>query len=174
MGWLLLAPLVVGVVVAPGALGAYAAGQQSDARSIPKPNFDLAAYLRAQDVTGHGAQLPVADFLSAADDPDDRPLLARHDVQLVGFVAPAPETAGADTFLLTRFLLGCCAGDAIAMQVEVRGAEPPPTDQWVEVTARYHATPGSDDDAYHPPVVDAVAVREIDRPRQPYEVTIRW
>jgi uncharacterized repeat protein (TIGR03943 family) len=176
VGWLLVAPLVIGVVVAPGALGAYAAGRQGSLRSLPTSDFDLDAYLRAQRVSGQDARLPVSDYLTAAGDEHERALLAASKVRLVGFVAPKRD-APAGEFYLTRFLIGCCAGDAIAMQIEVRSAhETPPTDSWVEVTAMLlpDASPPPDRVAAgYPPVVAAATVERADAPSEPYEYPAR-
>lgn len=85
------------------------------------------------------------------------------------------SASGPDRFVLSRLQLGCCAGDAVPISVEVRtdGQVPPATDTWVEVEGRFdaertrQANPESRGSV--PPVLDASAIRTIDPPAEPYE-----
>jgi len=166
-GWLLLAPLVVGIVVAPGALGAYAAGRQGSARSLPTSNFDLAQYVRSAEVAGQVPELPMLDYVSSVADPARRRVLETHTIRLTGFVAPSPGGRGA--FRLTRFLITCCAADALAMQVDVRTSSPVGAeDSWVTADVTLLSGGTSRDDT-QPPVVVASRMRSIRAPSSPYE-----
>jgi uncharacterized membrane protein YcgQ (UPF0703/DUF1980 family) len=80
----------------------------------------------------------------------------------VGFVSKE-AAAGADEFELNRFLISCCPGDAVNMQLRVVGVPPGQfkPDDWVQVTGKiYPIGKGV--------VVDATQVRRVSRPKHPY------
>lgn len=135
VGWLLAAPIVFAIVVNPGALGSYAVGRGTNARDLATLNFDLEDHLRTHTYGGQAAELNIAQVQIAADDEDQESLLAETPVRLEGFVVN--QESRADSFLLARILVGCCAGDGIPLTVEMRGYDGPPLDddQWVRVTA---------------------------------------
>lgn len=172
IGWLLALPLCVAVAVGTNPLGSYAAGRQNSQRVLPPGQFDLEAYLRAGSFAGQAPALRNIDYLRASQDPDQRALLAEHEVKLTGFVVEDPDGQGRD-FLLTRFMIGCCAADALAVQVEVpvaRGAEVPDEETWVEVegTLDPEASP-EPGQSLDPPVLAVSSMREVDEPDEYYE-----
>lgn len=79
-----------------------------------------------------------------------------------GFVSQAPG-GGAGEFLLNRFMVSCCPGDAVAVRVRVVGGPPAglKADQWVRVSGRIYPI-GAE------LVVDATEVVEVPRPDRPY------
>jgi uncharacterized repeat protein (TIGR03943 family) len=87
-------------------------------------------------------------------------------VRLIGFAAPV---AAGDGFLLTRFVLTCCAADARPVRVAVRGAGPPwpAPDTWLEVVGTWRAERRDAEDE-HPPVLDASELRSVPAPANPY------
>lgn len=177
VGWALLVPAIIAVSTDPGALGSFAVRQVGMSSFRADREFDLGAHLRAHTTGGQAPSLTIGEFLSAAADPDDRELLASTTVRLTGFVVDdAGELDGAppDAFVLARLMVGCCAGDATPLPVEVRGLgeAPPPEDVWVEVTGRYAPPPGAERDAdggLGVAVIVAEDLRRVDEPRQPYE-----
>lgn len=164
IGWLLVLPLAVLLLVAPPALGADAASREA----APMPQYQGTAFPPVEaDATGVAA-LPLTEFVDRAlwDEAhslDDQP------VRLQGLVAHSDEVPGG--FLLTRFVVTCCAADAIPVQVAVVGGGTPPQDSWVEVEGTLVPPPPVDPDATELPrlEVDATAVRSIDEPANPYE-----
>lgn len=68
---------------------------------------------------------------------------------------------------LTRMTLVCCAADARAVKLEVRGAPAPPADAWVSLSGYYLSSAGTDPETAVP-VVGADDVREIDAPGETY------
>lgn len=171
IGWLLALPLCVAVAVGTNPLGSYAAGRQNSQRVLPPGEFDLEAYLRAGSFAGQAPALRNIDYIRASQDPDQRALLAQHDVKLTGFVTADPDGHGRD-FLLTRFMIGCCAADALAVQVEVpvaRGAVPD-EETWMEVegTLDLDASPAPGE-SLDPPVLAVTAMHEVDEPDEYYE-----
>jgi hypothetical protein len=171
----------VAVAVAPEALGAYTVRQSS--WGAPVIDFDLDRHLRARSLGGQTPELQLHQFLVAANgDRAEQRLLAATEVRLTGFVV-APEagsSGGAEgRFLLGRLMIGCCAGDAIGLAVDVRGYDGPVLDDetWVEVTGHYdrsataaarRSDAGSDETRTHP-VIQATSVRVEDEPDHPYE-----
>jgi uncharacterized repeat protein (TIGR03943 family) len=157
IAWLLVLPVVAIFVVAPPALGSYAAGRESGAVAAPTDS-SFPPLPEAEVVT-----MSVSDYAVRAVW-DAGSSLSGRTVRLSGFASPGPDGG----WYLTRMALSCCAADARAIKVEVRGAEPPPADTWVELTGAWEpsAKPRSDDGV---PVVRARELRRIDPPRQRYE-----
>jgi uncharacterized repeat protein (TIGR03943 family) len=172
IGWLLLAPIVVAVLLDPSALGAAAVDRAGPVNRGVATRFDLDEYLGTARLSGATPSLTLRRFVSAADDPANEARLAATPVKLQGFVSGQP---GPGEIALSRLVVGCCAADALPVTVEVRGVEGAPLadDTWLEVegrldpeatgAARAAGGPGA------PPVVQATAVRPIDAPREPYE-----
>lgn len=171
VGWLLALPLCVAIAVGTNPLGSYAAGRQNSQRVLPPGEFDLEEYLRAGSFGGQSPALRHVDYVRAAQDPDQRDLLAEHSVKLTGFVVEDPD-GGGNRFLLTRFMIGCCAADALAVQVEVPVAPDavPAEETWVEVegTLDLEASPAPGE-SLDPPVLDVSSIREVDEPDEYYE-----
>lgn len=164
IGWLLVLPLVVLLLVAPAPLGADAARRQ-EARA---PVY-LGTEFPPLPATADGvAELPLTETIDralwdSADSLDGTP------VRLEGLVVHSDDLP--DGFLLTRFVLSCCAADAIPVQVGVRGGGRPAEDTWVEVEGTVVPAPAVAPDTVDLPRVDieASSVREVPRPGDTYE-----
>jgi uncharacterized repeat protein (TIGR03943 family) len=155
IGWLLLAPVIVIVVIAPPALGAFTARRAPV--SVP--------------VTGHGDFAPLtgpAPHRLALFDFTTRVLwdsartVTGQDVALTGFVLNQRP----DGFVLARLVITCCAADARAVEVFIHSAEHPAGNDWVTVTGRYAGT-----DPAEPtfPLIDAATVMAVPAPKNPYD-----
>jgi uncharacterized repeat protein (TIGR03943 family) len=157
IAWLLALPVVAIFVVAPPALGSYAAGRESG--SVAAPQDSSFPPLPDADVV----VMPVSDYAVRAVW-DAGTSLDGRTVRLTGFVTPRPGGG----WFLSRMALSCCAADARAIKVEVRDAAAPPADTWVELTGRWRpsAEPRSDDGV---PVIAAQEVRQVEAPRETYE-----
>jgi uncharacterized repeat protein (TIGR03943 family) len=161
VGWLLILPIVVLIAVAPTGLGA-AAADRVDAY-VPFESADPFGPLPE----GNPPELRVFDFVDRALWDDARSLEGA-EVALEGLVVNDDEAP--DGFLLTRFLVSCCAADGIPIQVGVRSvATPLEDDTWVRVVVRWIPTePG----APTPDLVEAELISlEVvdDPPNTPYE-----
>lgn len=79
-----------------------------------------------------------------------------------GFVSRDPG-APADEFTLNRFMISCCPGDAVNVQVRIVGAPPGEfkSDEWVRVTGGIYPVGEQ-------LVVDASEVVTVSRPKRPY------
>lgn len=164
VGWLLVLPLVVLLLVAPPALGADAASREA----APLPRYQGSAF-PPLDVGGDGvAALGLTEFVDRALW-DDAHSVEDQPVRLTGLVVHDDDVP--DGFLLTRFVVSCCAADAIPVQTGVVGGGRPPQDTWVEVEGTLVAPPAIDPDATELPLIEleATAVRPIDEPANPYE-----
>jgi uncharacterized repeat protein (TIGR03943 family) len=167
VGWLLLVPVLVVMLVQPAALGSYAVSGRSAVPGGGDGGFQpLAAPVRG------AVPMSMAEFVTrAVRDPGQS--LAGVRVRLVGFVAPAD---GADDYRLTRFVVFCCAADAEALQAVVRGDPTPRArDQWLEVEGTWLPRPAAEDDpSPPPPILDADVVRPVGPPRPPYEYSVQF
>jgi uncharacterized repeat protein (TIGR03943 family) len=156
--WLLALPVFAIFLVAPPALGSYAASR--DSGTVAAPADDTGFPPLAQ---GDPVAMPVGEYAVRAVWDRGRSLKGR-TVKLTGFVTP--KRGGG--WYVTRIALSCCAADGQAIKVETRGADPLPADTWVEVTGSYEAS-GAAKPEEAPPVLAVESVRELPAPADPYE-----
>lgn len=157
VGWLLVVPVLAILLVAPPALGSFAAARASGA--VAEPASSDFPPLPATDP----ASVPLWDFAQRAVWDEGRTLQGRQ-VVLTGFVTPGRG----GSWYLTRMALSCCAADAGATKIDVRGAAPPTADSWVRVTGTFSpsdSAPGQ----VEVPAVRAAAVEPVPAPRNSYE-----
>jgi uncharacterized repeat protein (TIGR03943 family) len=166
VGWLLLVPVLVVMLVQPAALGSYAVASRSTVPGGDGGFEPLAAPVRG------AVPMSMAEFVTrAVRDPGQS--LSGVRVRLVGFVAP--NKGGG--YRLTRFVIFCCAADAEALQAVVRGDPTPRArDQWLEVEGTWLPRPpaAEDDPSPPPPALQAVSVRPVASAKPPYEYTIQF
>ena len=164
VAWLLVVPLVVLLLVAPAPLGADAARRQ-EARA---PVY-LGTEFPPLAPGAHGvAELPVTEVIDRALW-DSAGSLDSAPVRVEGLVVH--DDALPDGFLLTRFVLSCCAADAIPVQVGVVGGGRPAEDEWVVVEGTVVPPPDVGPDEVQLPRIDieASSVQPAPRPGDPYE-----
>ena len=178
VAWLLALPPLALVLIAPPALGAFAASRQP---TLPPPTIqtgptDQAASEVDQALfpplvpSGDGAAVPMSLAEYMVRDYEEPHTLAGVRIRLVGFVTP--QKPGRDGYLLTRFAINCCAADATALKVTIHGDPVPRApDTWLEVEGRWQQRTG--DDPNQPssgtPLLLAEAIRVIEQPSSPYE-----
>jgi len=151
VAWLLAAPVFAIVLIAPPALGSYAARRQTAA---PPP---ATAYTGAP-----ATDLTLGEFIARAYDTSTS--LANRPVRLTGFAV----TSGRG-WHLTRMRINCCAADALALEVTVEGAPAPPEDPWVRLTGTWVPWKNGIPHDYTPPTIAATEVVTIKPPAEPYE-----
>jgi uncharacterized repeat protein (TIGR03943 family) len=161
VGWLLLLPVLGLLLVAPPALGSYAAGQAGSVVAAPDGDSDYPPL-----PAGDPAPVSLLDYASRSLFDDGRSLTGR-TLKLTGFITPAPDGKP----MLARIVLSCCAADGRPIKVGMTGQAPieVPADTWVEVTGAYSAQRGKDpvnnvDVAY----VEVKSWQEIPQPKNPY------
>jgi uncharacterized repeat protein (TIGR03943 family) len=127
VAWLLALPPLALVLIAPPALGAFAASRQA---TLPPPTnqtspTDQPAAGADQALfppllpSSDGAAVPLTLAEYMVRDYEAPHTLAGVRIRLVGFVTP--QQPGRDGYLLTRFAINCCAADATALKVTING-----------------------------------------------------
>ncbi|MFM7598529.1 MAG: TIGR03943 family putative permease subunit [Actinomycetota bacterium] len=155
--WLLLLPVLAIFLIAPPALGAYAAAR--DTTNAVQPRQASAPPLPA----GDPVTITVSDYVGRAVWDEGRTLEGRN-VQMIGFVTPNPEGG----WWLTRLALACCAADALASKIQVLDTADLPANTWVSVTGTWVPGGGTKSDTAIPLLkVDEIA--EVPQPKNPYE-----
>ncbi len=157
VGWLLMAPVLALLLIAPGPLGAFALDRTGSAVTLRSGG----AVFTPLDPAGGPHPMTLIEFDQRAFDGTDGATFNGTEVRLVGFVGPDQDTG----FLVGRYSIACCAADALAATALVTGwAGPvPPRDSWVEVTGRFE--PGGTRD----PKLVASRVAVVPPPDDPYE-----
>lgn len=160
VGWMLLAPVLGLLLVAPPALGAFAAGQSGS--------------VRLQDANGYPplpagdpAQISLLDYATRAIFDQGESMRGRK-VKLIGFLS---EGAGGRQ-VLTRIMLSCCAADGRPLKIGMEGDVPDgvANDQWVEIVGRYSGTTEKDPiNGEEIPHIEVIEWRPVDPPRNQYE-----
>jgi uncharacterized repeat protein (TIGR03943 family) len=174
VGWMLLFPVLVAIIVDPGALGSYSVNRQSAFQlTAAERQFDLDDYLRSRSFAGQAVPLTILQLWQAVDDDDHLDVLADTTLSLQGFVVH-DDTLN-DGFLLARLVIACCAGDASPISVEIHGdaATDLADDTWVQARvnldrAATTALAGTDEALDKAAVVDLVRLDEISAPTEPY------
>jgi uncharacterized repeat protein (TIGR03943 family) len=161
VAWLLGLPVLAIFLLAPPALGSYAAGRDA-APAVPPPGRSKYEPLPVLD-NDQPNDLYIGEFIGRSH-LDGGKTLSGRKVRLLGFVTPR-EHGG---WYLTRIQISCCAADARAWKIHIRGAPKPATDSWVHVTGTWiPRKPG--DDPTIPPQLAADTIRTADRPDNAYE-----
>ncbi len=170
VAWLLVLPLLVLILVAPGALGSYAAARRPAAGAAggdgPIPPVGPA-------VSG-AVPMELTEFAYRAAF-DERHSLDGVRVRLLGFVAPSRGGGG---YLLARFAMFCCAADAEVVEVAVRGdSVQRRSDQWLLIEGYLRPSPAARDAKDSDPTdtipeVVADSVKPVPAPRDRYEHTL--
>ena len=158
VAWLLLLPLFALVLVAPPALGSYAATRTGTVLQRPAGFPDLPA--------GDPLRLTVNDYAARAVYDHGRSLAGRR-VRLTGFITVGPH----GTPYLTRMVLNCCAADAQPVKVGLSGRLPVlQPDGWFEVTGTYTPKVIADEVNKGPiPFLDVSEARQVPAPHERYE-----
>jgi uncharacterized repeat protein (TIGR03943 family) len=161
VGWLLVLPVLGLLLVAPPALGAFAAGQAGTALS----SQDIADYPPLP--AGDPAKISILEYASRAVYDNGASIGAR-TVQMSGFVIPGKG----GELLLARMIMSCCAADGRPIKLGMTGNAPVDlaADTWVEVTGTYSDKAGTDPvNNERIPYVDVRTWIQIDPPRNQYQ-----
>lgn len=153
---LLVAPALLILLFPPATLGSYAVAKRST--SIEGAYVDVSG----RDLST--GDLSLIDIFGLRYTGDLSKLASRagSTSSFTGFVSSLPG-GGAGEFMLNRFMISCCPGDAVNIQLRVVGAPPGlfEDDQWVKVTGRIYPI-GKE------VIVDATEVEKVERPDRPY------
>ncbi|MFB9718751.1 TIGR03943 family putative permease subunit [Planobispora longispora] len=161
VAWLMCLPVFAIFLIAPPALGSFAAARDD----APRPRSQ--ALTAFTPLEGDGpVDMKIGEFIGRAWDDETRSLSGRQ-IRLTGFVVPSKKKG---QWFVTRMQLACCAADAFALKVAVKGVPAPPADTWVEVTGAWvpHGFEKMPAGIVHPELA-ATDVMKIDAPAEPYE-----
>jgi uncharacterized repeat protein (TIGR03943 family) len=178
VAWLLALPPLALILIAPPALGAFAASRQAiepppvrQASSAEQAGASADAGLFPPLLpSSDGAAVPLTLAEYMVRDHEAPHTLADLRIRLVGFVTP--NQPGRDGYLLTRFAINCCAADATALKVAIHGDPVPRApDTWLEVEGRWRQRTGGgpDQPSSGTPLLLAESIRVIEQPSPPYE-----
>ncbi len=161
VGWLLLLPVLALLLIAPPALGSYAAGQAGAVVVNPASDSDYPPL-----PAGDPAPISLLDYASRSIYDSGKSLTGRQ-LKLTGFVTPGPDGRA----MLARMVLICCAADGRPIKIGLTGDTPVDVapDSWVEVVGVYSNQVGKDpvnkaDVAY----LEVKSWQQIAEPKQPY------
>jgi uncharacterized repeat protein (TIGR03943 family) len=164
VGWLLIVPAVLLTVVPPSPLGANAVRSR-----LVRSTGDRATDLPVGRPVGGAVPMPMVEFWSRAA-VGDAQLLYDVPVRFVGFVSDESDGGG---YRLSKFVIFCCAADAEAVEIAVRGdSTARRKNQWLRVEGVL--SPPAPGASRTPPTLVASSVVEVGRPRPPYEYTTIW
>lgn len=153
---ILIIPAIIITAFPPAALGSFAVARRSTA-------------IKGAYVSMSGRDLSTGDLslldifgLGYTGDLDQLAPRAGSPSSFTGFVTK-DSSDEADEFHLNRFMISCCPGDAVNIQLRVVGAPPGgfKADDWVRVTGKIYPI-GAE------VIVDAIEVTRVDRPDHPY------
>jgi uncharacterized repeat protein (TIGR03943 family) len=162
VGWLLVLPVLGLLLVAPPALGSYAAGQSGSALAGVQSDSDYPALPEGDPV-----KVTMLDYASRAVFDEGKSLTDRR-LQVTGFVTQGPDGQP----MLARMILSCCAADGRPIKVGLSGNVPAdvPSDTWIEVTGGYTAQTMKDPvNQATVPYLEVETWTEIPAPKQQYE-----
>ncbi len=136
VAWLLILPVLGLLLVAPPALGSYAAGQNGSVLAAQNAPSDYAALPPGDPVT-----VSLLDYAARAVFDRGRSLTGRH-LQLSGFITPGPDGQP----MLARIVVSCCAADGRPIKIGLAGDVPTgvAANTWVRVVGDYTARTGRD------------------------------
>ena len=159
VAWLLVLPVFALLLVAPPALGSYAAGRSGTAIQEVSEFPPLPA--------GDPVRISVLDYATRAVY-DEGKSLGDRKIKLSGFVLIGEDGAP----YLARMVLSCCAADARPIKIGLAGAVPAglAADSWLEVTGTY--TDRTVKDVVNDgviPYIDVSAAAPIAAPHNQYE-----
>jgi uncharacterized repeat protein (TIGR03943 family) len=151
----LVVPALLIAAFPPAALGSFAVSRRSTAVK--------GAYVSMSGRDLSKGDLSLVDIFGLSYEGELDKLVPRagSTSSFTGFVTKAPSD-GADEFRLNRFMISCCPGDAVNIQLQVVGAPPGvKSDDWVRVAGRIYPI-GTE------VIVDATEVKQVKRPKHPY------
>jgi putative membrane protein len=163
-GLLLVAlPVILGLVVPPKPLGAAAMSN----REISVGSVSSASAPKtSQLISRPASEKNVLDWLIDFRLSQDPAAFASQEAKVIGFVY-RDERFGGNQFMVSRFVVSCCAADAAPLGLVVHWPKTTAltSDQWVEVSGRFQA---GEFDGEPMPILIADNVAPTEIPDQPY------
>jgi uncharacterized repeat protein (TIGR03943 family) len=161
--FLVALPVILGLLVPPKPLGAAAmSNREVSAGSVTS----VTAPKSSQVITRPAGEKNVLDWIIDFHLQQDPAAFTDQQAKVIGFVY-RDDRFKTDEFMVSRFVISCCAADAAPLGLVVRWPKTTAlnSDQWVEVSG--HFQPGQFDGEKTPILVaDKVAPTQV--PDQPY------
>lgn len=160
---LVLSPVILGLLVPPKPLGADAMSN----REISVDSFSsVTGPTKSTIMERPQGERNILDWLVdfwATQDPN---VFDGQEAEVVGFVY-RDDRFDENTFMVSRFVISCCAADASPLGLIVRSPDSSafPDDQWVEVRGTFEAGLF---DGREMPLLNADMIVPTDIPSQPY------
>lgn len=162
VAWLLLAPVVGMLLVAPDALGSYEAERTG---TVVGAEENRSTYPELPDDVDP-VPLTLLDYAARAIF-DEGQTLEGHRIQLRGFILYE-----GDEPQLARMVVSCCAADARPVKIGFEGELPAALeqDQWVEVIGEYTPRQGRDEiNGELVPYIEVESIANIPTPENEYQ-----
>jgi uncharacterized repeat protein (TIGR03943 family) len=161
IAWLMLLPIAVAFVVAPPALGTWGLDRSSNESIVASGKANYTPL-----IGGGVHHLSTNDFVARAFDSNGSSL-GTTVVSIDGLVASNQQ----GHVVLARYMIACCAADAVAAQVNIKRVRPASidtaplaVDRWIRVTGTFG---GFDADGL--PILSAQTIESIPEPANAYE-----
>ncbi|GIF38971.1 TIGR03943 family putative permease subunit [Actinoplanes xinjiangensis] len=161
-GWLLILPALAVLLIAPPALGSYAAGQAGSALASAQVESEFSPL-----PPGDPVPLSLMDYGTRAIFDEGRSLAGRR-LRLIGFISTGPDGRP----MLTRMTMACCAADGRPIKVGLAGGVTveAPVDTWVQVVGVWSSRVEKDPvNQAHVPYLEVTDWQQTTAPRRPYE-----
>ncbi|MEU4563445.1 TIGR03943 family protein [Actinoplanes sp. NPDC023936] len=162
VGWLLILPAVGLLLIAPPALGSYAAGQTGTVLAAAPADSEFPPL-----PPGDPVPLGLMEYASRAVYDEGRSLTGR-TLRLTGFVITGPDGRP----MLARMVLACCAADGRPIKVGLTGGVgvDAPADTWIQAVGVYSDRVEKDPvNEAEVPYFEVTSWQRIESPRRPYE-----
>ncbi|MBL8061582.1 MAG: TIGR03943 family protein [Anaerolineales bacterium] len=160
--WIMLIPLLIGVLIPARPLDSSAFETKGFNTSAPLISSDSSAQIFETE----SEERNILDWLKLFNYEEDVTQFVGQKASVVGFVY-FDEALGSDQFYVSRFVVSCCSADGFAIAIPVRwdasvGLE---QDSWVVVKGTIESTAL---DGNRVPMIAAESVEAVDVPDQPY------
>jgi uncharacterized repeat protein (TIGR03943 family) len=162
VGWLLILPVIGLLLVAPPALGSYAAGQSGTVLSAQS-----AESFYPPLPPGDPVRIGLVEYATRAVYDEARGMPGR-TFELTGFLSAGPGGSP----MLTRMVLSCCAADGRPIKIGMIGQVPGdlPPDTWIQVRGIHSERKDLDPvNRAQVPYVEVQGWQQVTAPRQQYE-----
>lgn len=160
--WIMLIPLLIGVLIPARPLDSSAFDTKGFNTSAPLVSSDTSAQIFETE----SEQRNILDWLKLFNYEEDVTQFVGQKASVVGFVY-FDEALGSDQFYVSRFVVSCCAADgfAIAMPVRWNKNSTLQQDSWVVVKGSIESV---ELNGSRVPLIAAESVEAVDVPAQPY------
>jgi uncharacterized repeat protein (TIGR03943 family) len=158
---ILLIPVLIGILLPSRPLDSSAVASKG-----VNVNAPLIASSSATEFEGAADQRNILDWMRIFNYEKDLSPYLNQNAKVIGFVYHDDRLPG-DQFLVSRFVISCCAADGFAIGIPVQWADSATLEEntWVEVDGPVQVTEFNDQNT---PLVIASSVTTIREPEQPY------